>query len=162
MRALLFVGLVGLVGCDEPDPPDASTSVCGDGPGTVRVGQGGSALRPLPATGGELPIVLGAQGGIHVLVGFAVADMELEMLATYTLSEVGTEEQLGTTLLSLRPSLFSTELGQTVRNPDLVVLDNENPTVDRFAGRHASLCLEAVSAGSHACDCREITLIAPE
>jgi hypothetical protein len=119
-------------------------------------------LRPLPETGGELSIVLGAQGGIHVLVGFSVSDMDLEMGATYTLTEAGTGEVFGTTELALRPTLFSSEMGQTVRNPDLVVLDNENPSVDRFAGRAAVLSLEAISADSHACDSREITLIAPD
>ncbi len=84
------------------------------------------------------------------------------MSAVYTLTETATGEVFGTTELALRPSLFSTELGQTVRNPDLVVLDDEEPSVDRFAGRVATLDLVAISGDSHACDSREITLIAPD
>jgi len=114
-------------------------------------------------TGGELPIVLGAQGGIHVLVGFTVRDMELEMQATYTLQELESDAVLGTpTQLELRPTLFTTELGETIRNPDLIVLDNETPSIDRFEGLRARLRLEAVSEGSHACDVREITLVRPD
>jgi hypothetical protein len=153
---------VFLVGCGDSARPDASMTECGDGPGVVRLGEGGPNLRPLPTSGGELTIVLGAQGGIHVLVGFSVSDMDLEMRVTYTLTEAGTGEAIGTTEVALRPTLFSTEMGQTVRNPDLVVLDNENPSVDVFAGRRAILSLEAVSTDSHACDSREITLIAPD
>jgi hypothetical protein len=153
---------VGSLGCDDPRPTDAGTSECGDGPGTVTVAEGGSRLRPLPETGGALPIVLGAQGGIHVLVGFTARDMALDMRATYTLTSVATDEVLGEpTVVDLRPTLFTTELGVTQRNPDLVVLDNETPDVDRFAGQLARLSLEAVSADSHACDDREVTLVAP-
>ncbi|RLB48271.1 MAG: hypothetical protein DRJ42_23580 [Deltaproteobacteria bacterium] len=147
--------------CTAPQRPDAATSACGDGPGRVTVGEGGSRLRPLPATGGELPIVLGAQGGIHVLVGFSVTGMDLTMGARYRLEDAETGEIVGNaTEIALRPSLFSTELGQTVRNPDLLVLDPEAPSVDRFAGRVARLYLEAINAESHACDVREVTLAA--
>jgi len=163
LTVFLCVLLGGMAACDGPARNDGGMSTCGDGPGSVTVAEGGSRLRPLPTTGGELPIVLGAQGGIHVLVGFTVRDMSLEMRATYTLRELATDAVLGTpTELELRPTLFRTELGDTIRNPDLIILDNEAPTIDRFEGRQARLILEAVSGDSHACDVREITLVAPE
>ena len=164
MRMLLSCLVVlSAAACDGPARSDGAMSVCGDGPGSVTVARGGSRLRPLPSTGGDLPIVLGAQGGIHVLVGFTVRDMSLDLEATYTLIELGTEAILGTpTVLDLRPSLFTTEMGETVRNPDLLVLDNDAPTIDRFAGRSARLTLEARGSDSHACDAREITLVVPE
>ena len=154
---LLGALLVVLGACAE----DATE--CGRGPGVVQVGQGGSRLRALPETGGELPIVLGSQGGIHVLVGFRARDMDLEMDVEYRLVDPGSQEVVGTpTTLALRPTLFSREGADAVRNPDLVVLNNEEPRVEDFAGRVVRLELEAMSADSHACDAREVTLLPPE
>ena len=152
------LGLAGACAADDATPPGA----CGTGPGVVEVGQGGSRLRDLPREGGELGIVLGSQGGIHVLVGFRVRDMDLTMRIVYRLVDPATEEIVGTpTELELRRALFTTDGVDTIRNPDLVVLDGEAPRVADFAGRVVRLELEAVSADSYACDARTATLVAP-
>lgn len=169
-RWTMGVGMcVAALGCGEaPPPPDGG---CGSGPGTVEVGRGGSRLYDLPE-GGDLPIVLGSQGGIHVLVGFRVRDMALTMAVTYRLVDEADGSVVGTpTELSLRPSLFSTSGGEIVRNPDLIVLDDESPRLEAFAGRRLRLELDAQSSdpwpadggrGSHACDSRLVTLTAPD
>lgn len=152
-----------LSACDVPDPPTGEPTVCGEGPGVVTVGEGGSRLRPLPEVGGELPIVRGAQGGIHVLVGFSVEAMDLTMEAEYRLENAETGESLGeSTALTLRPGLFSSQSGQAIRNPDLLILDPEAPSIERYAGLSAILHLEARDATSHACDQRQVTLSPPE
>lgn len=133
---------------------------CGTGTGRVQLGEGGSTLIPLPPEGGALEIVRGAQGGIHVLVGFRVWDMELDMTVRYELTDPETGERIGSpTDRALRPSLFTLEGADRVRNPDLVILDNETPRVEDFVGRVAILTLDAVSESSHACDTRRVTLI---
>lgn len=97
-----------------------------------------------------------------MLVGFRVRDMDLDMTATYRLVDAETDEIVGTpTVLALRPTLFTTDGTSTVRNPDLVVLDNEAPRIDDFAGRVVRLELEAVNDASHACDVRTVTLAPP-
>ncbi len=164
MRALaqllaVTLGASWLAGCIGDDGPGTA---CGTGPGKVEVARGGSRLYDLPPSGGELPIVLGSQGGIHVLVGFRVWDMDLGMDITYRLVDPETEAVVGTpTALSLRPTLFTNDGTSTIRNPDLVVLNNEEPRVEDFAGRTVRLELEARSADSHACDARTARLVAP-
>src|SRR5688572_32556628 len=89
---------------------DGMPSLCDRGPGVVEVGRGGSRLRDLPPDGGELPIVLGSQGGIHVLVGFRARDMELEMDVVYRLVDPDTEETVGEpTERRLRAVLFQSD-----------------------------------------------------
>lgn len=150
-----------LAGCIGGD--DDGAGACGTGPGSVTVARGGSRLHELPERGGELPIVLGSQGGIHVLVGFRVRDMDLNMDVVYRLVDAETEATVGTpTELRLRPALFTTDSSGRIRNPDLIVLDNEEPRVEAFAGREVRLELEAVSDDSHACDARVVTLMPPE
>jgi hypothetical protein len=126
----------------------------------VQVGRGGSRLIALPSTGGELPIVLGSQGGIHVLVGAWVRDMSLNLQLRYWLIDPADGSQVGeTTDLLLRPSLFSPDGARYERHPDLLILDNEVPDVESFEGRAVELNAEAISEdGSHACDTREATL----
>jgi hypothetical protein len=160
--AVAALSLLALGGCPGGgDPPDAG-SECGRGPGVVELGQGGSRLRDLPATGAELQIVRGSQGGIHVLVGFRVRDMELEMIAVYRLVDPDRGETVGLeTVRELRSALFTTDGTDTIRNPDLVVLDDGSDDFTRFVGRPLRLELEARSVGSHACDAREVTLLAP-
>ncbi|MEZ4340139.1 MAG: hypothetical protein R3B82_26250 [Sandaracinaceae bacterium] len=155
MRSAIAL-LVLLAACDPPPP-----SECGTGGGSVEVGRGGSRLRSLPATGGELDIVRGSQGGIHVVVGAWVEGMDLEMTMTYRLEEDG--EVIGTpTSVPLRDALFVPAGTRWVRHPDLVVLDNLSPSVERFAGHTVDLTVEAVSVdGSHACDTRSVTLTDP-
>jgi len=152
--------LLLLAGCGSPPPglPDAS---CGTGAGSVEVGQGGSRLRALPAEGGELDIVRGSQGGIHVLVGAWVQGMDLEMTLRYRLEEGG--EPVGIeTEVPLRPALFAPSGERFVRHPDLVVLDNDSPDTSGFVGRTVELTAEALSVdGSHACDTRVVTLADP-
>jgi len=152
--------LLLLLGCGPPPPglPDAS---CGTGPGSVEVGRGGSRLRALPAEGGELEIVRGSQGGIHVLVGAWVADMDLDMTLRYRLEDDG--ERVGIeTEVPLRAALFAPSSERFVRHPDLVVLDNDSPDTSAFAGRTVELTAEALSVdGSHACDTRRVTLVDP-
>ena len=161
MRGGLLLGAMLLLGCgSEPGVDGGGT--CGDGFGRVQAGQGGSRLRALPVTGGELPIVRGTQGGIHVLVGFRVWDMQLDMRATYRLVEVGTGALVGTpTELNLTPSLFTSDASSRLRNPDLLILNNTAAPVSEFAGRVVRFEVEAVSADAHACDVRTVTLAAP-
>ena len=157
-----LLALAILCGCPGDDTGFDAGSECGRGPGIVELAQGGSRLRNL-ADGADLPIVRGSQGGIHVLLGFRVRDMELTMNAVYQLRDSETGELVGTpTERALRPTLFSTEGTDTVRNPDLVVLDNGSDDTTDFDGRAVRVELSAVSAGSHACDAREVILRAPE
>lgn len=155
MRAALCL-ICLLAACDPPPP-----TVCGTGSGRVEVGRGGSRLRDLPPSGGELDIVRGSQGGIHVVVGAWVEGMDLELTMTYRLEEDGVVVGTPTTV-PLRDALFAPAGERYVRHPDLVVLDNFSPSVDRFAGRTVDLTVEAVSVdGSHACDTRSVVLIDP-
>lgn len=159
-RRLIFGLALVVAGCSDGSPPDGNG--CGQGPGRVQVGQGGTRFRDLPAMGGELGIVRGSQGGIHVLVAFRTWDMGLIMDVVYRLEDADTGEPMGlTTELMLRPGLFGNDGVSAVRNPDLLILDNEAPSIDRFAGRSARLVLEAVGGGSHACDARFATLVPP-
>lgn len=165
VRAWLAIALIAW-GCGDDDAGDGGAgdaALCGIGPGSVEVGEGGARWSPLPESGGELEIVRGAQGGIHVLVGFTAREMDLNLSAHYELNDatmggatVGTP-----TDLELRPTLFSPDgSGGSVRNPDLVILDNEMPSFERFVGRTLSLSVRVVSRdGSHACDARTVTLI---
>ena len=160
MRNAWLLWIVLWVGCGPPAAPDAGGG-CGTGPGSVEAARGGLRAMALPSTGGELPIVLGSQGGIHVVVAAWVRDMDLEMTLRYRLEDAGGlvgEE----TVLPLRAALFAPDGARYVRHPDLVVLDNETPRVEDFAGRTVDLVAEAVSVdGSHACDRRSVTLLRP-
>lgn len=153
----LFALALALCACSPPPPTE-----CGTGSGSVEVGQGGSRLRALPPEGGELDIVRGSQGGIHVVVGAWVEGMDLELTMRYRLEEAGA--LVGTpTEVPLRAALFAPAAERYVRHPDLVVLDNFSPSVERFVGRTVELTVEAVSTdGSHACDTRSVTLVDPE
>jgi len=159
--ALVAAAVVFMLGgC--PGGPETG-SECGRGPGSVRLGEGGSRLRDLPESGGALDIVRGSQGGIHVLVGFRVRDMGLEMHAVYRLVDPETGEAVGTpTERALRPTLFNADGADYVRNPDLIVLDNGSDDTTAFAGRNLHLELEAVSDDSHACDLRAVELVDPD
>lgn len=134
------------------------------GPGSVEVGQGGNRLSPL-RDGDSLPIVQGAQGGVHVLVGFWARGLSLDVDATYQLTDRDSGAGVGTpTERRLRPGLYSqvTET-EAVRNPDLVVLDNGDPTGDVFDGRWVRLQLDVrtLDGTAHACDAREVRLELP-
>lgn len=162
MRGLLLAVSVFVLGCG-PSPPRPDSG-CGVGPGQVEVGRGGSRLIALLPEGDEVAIVVGAQGGVHLVVGAWVADMDLEMTLQYTLEDAVTGEEVAApTVVELRPSLFSPATGgRFARHPDLLVLDNDLPRVEDFAGRVVDLGAEAVSVdGSHACDARRVTLVAP-
>lgn len=164
MRRILPLAFAILASCGPPGPVDAgdgATGACGSGPGQIEVGYGGSRLRALPPTGGELAIVRGAQGGIHVLVGAWVEDMDLELELRYRLEDAADGSPVGVeTVLRLTPPLFSPDGSRYVRHPDLVILDNEMPRVEDYVGRTVLLQAEAISVdGSHACDVREVTLV---
>lgn len=162
MRRFLPWLLVLAASCGPPGPADGgAVGECGTGPGRVEVGYGGSRLRALPPTGGELAIVRGAQGGIHVLVGAWVEDMDLQMELRYRLEDATDGTLVGSeTVLRLTPPLFAPDGTRYARHPDLVILDNETPRVEDFVGRTVLLHAEAVSVdGSHACDAREVTLV---
>jgi len=133
------------------------------GPGTVEVGRGGSRLRALPSSGGELPIVVGAQGGIHVVVGAWVRGLDLDMVMTYRLEDPADGSRVGDeTSVPLSAGLFAPDGDRYARHPDLIVLDNDTPRVDDFVERRVLLRVEARSNdGAHACDSREVTLTSP-
>ncbi len=159
VRAALLV-LVLACGCDPVDPVDGGGACADDG--RVEVGAGGSRLIALPESGGELPIVLGSQGGIHVVVGAWVRDLPLEMDLTYRLEDPVTAATIGEpTTLHLTPSLFRPDGARQQRHPDLLVLNNESPDVTELAGRSALLVAEARTAAARACDLRQVVLVAP-
>jgi len=108
-----------------------------------------------------LDIVRGAQGGIHVVVGAWVQNVDLDLTMHYRLEEAGA--LIGTeTTVALRPALFAPDAERFVRHPDLIVLDNFSPSVDRFVGRTVELHAEITSVdGTHACDTRTVTLADP-
>ncbi|MCB9591374.1 MAG: hypothetical protein H6719_01470 [Sandaracinaceae bacterium] len=147
---------IALGACSPPGPTE-----CGTGSGSVEVGRGGSRIRSLPPSGGELDIVRGSQGGIHVLVGAWVEGMDLDLTLSYRLEEAG--ELVGApSEIPLRAALFAPAGERYVRHPDLIVLDNFSPSVDQYVGRTVDLTAEAVSAdGSHACDTRSVVLTDP-
>lgn len=139
---------------------DAGDSACGDGPGSVEVGVGGSRLSPL-ADGDPLPIVRGAQGGIHVVIGAWVRDMAIDDVRLRYWLEDPDGARIGfETTLELGPAFFSPATGGGYqRHPDLVVLNHEMANVDDFAGRPAVLRAEArATDGTHACDARDVVL----
>lgn len=150
--------VVLLLGCDPPVDPEAG---CGAADGALEVGHVvGSELRPLPLEGGELPIVRGPQGGIHVLVGVWVDGLDLDLNLTYRLRDPDTGERIGIeTTLSLRPSLFDREGPRPIRSPDLLILDDSAAPVEEYAGRRAWLEAEARAGDDIACDSRGVTLL---
>ncbi len=159
MRRIALAALL-LVGCG-PDPhgPDGGPDVC-SADGRLEVGSGGARLTALPVSGGELPIVHGPQGGIHVVVGFWARDLPLEMDVTYRLEDATDGGLVGTeTMLHLTPSFFSVDGDRYERHPDLVVLDNGSADVTRFAGRTVVLRAQAVTAAGTVCDARTATLV---
>lgn len=148
-------------GCGPVTAPDAGSG-CGTGAGRVEVARGGSRALALPPEGGELPIVLGPQGGIHVVVGAWVEDMDLDLVLSYRLEDLAGDLVVPATELDLGPSLFRPDGDRHLRNPDLVVLDDQAARVEDFAGQMLDLVAEARSIdGSHACDRRRVTLIPP-
>lgn len=159
LAVLLAVALSA--GCGPGLVADAGGG-CGTGPGRVEVARGGSRALALPPEGGELPIVLGSQGGIHVVVGAWVEDMDLDLALSYRLEELDGSLVVPATELELGPSLFRPDGDRHLRNPDLVVLDDQAARVEDFAGRLLDLVAEARSVdGSHACDRRRVTLTPP-
>lgn len=153
----MFATTLALAGCGDdavpPTPPPLDAGACGTGPGTAVAGTGTTRFRPLAATGGELEIVRGAQGGIHVLVGFRPIAMDLRTTAIYSLLEQSTDAEVAPSVArSLDPSGFTRDADGYVRLGDLLVLDNMVPRVEDFVGRTVRLHVEVTSAdGSHAC-----------
>jgi hypothetical protein len=140
--------------CGHPPP-----SACTDD-GRLEVGAGGARLLALPESGGQLSIVHGPQGGIHVLVGVWVRDLSLDMELTYRLEEPSDGSMIGAeTLLSLDPSLFSPDGTRYQRNPDLIVLDNASPDATPYDGRTARLIAQAQAGSEWVCDARLVTLV---
>lgn len=130
--------------------------------GRVEVGAGGSRLIALPESGGELPIVRGSQGGIHVVVGAWVRDLPLELDLTYRLVDTDDGAPIGeVTSLHLTPSLFRPDGDRQQRHPDLLILNNEMPNVSEFVGRTAVLRAEVRTSAERACDARQVTLVDP-
>ena len=147
-------------GCDPGGGGDAGAGCLDDG--RVEVGSGGSRLVRLPESGGELPIVRGSQGGIHVVVGAWVQELPLEMDLTYRLLDARTSDLVGEpTTLRLTPSLFRPDGARHQRHPDLLVLDDESADVAPFVGRTVRLTAEARTTTERACDSREVTLVDP-
>lgn len=155
------IALLALIlsACGTAPRMDAGPEPCSED-GRVQVGAGGARLTSLPETGGQLPIVHGAQGGIHVLVGVWVRDLPLEMDLTYRLVDPSDDAPVGqTTALHLTPGLFSVDGARYQRNPDLVVLDNAHSDVTGFAGRTVRLEVEADTSAGRSCDVRSVTLV---
>lgn len=155
---LLLATLVALLGCDPGTDPEAG---CGTGPGTIEVGRvDGARLVALPRDGGELPIVRGPQGGIHVLTGVWVDAEQLELSLDYRLTDPTDGTVVGEpTTLDLTPSLFDRSGARPARFPDLVILDGSSAPVELFAG--LPVVLEAQARwpdGSLSCDARSVTL----
>ena len=158
MRTWAALTVALLLGCDPPVDPEAG---CGVGPGSVEVGRVvGSRLESLPLEGGELPIIRGPQGGIHVLVGVWVDGLDLELDLNYRLRDPETGDRIGDeTRLALRPSLFDRTGPRPERSPDLLILEEFAAPVEDFAGREAWLEAEAISTEGIACDSRRVTLL---
>lgn len=129
----------------------------------VEVGQGGARLAALRA-GDDLQIVEGSQGGIHVLVGFFLGGAPRDVSAVYRLTS---DDEARTDVVApleraLRPGLFEAQDGRTVRNPDLLVLNNDSPNPSLFADRRVRLRVELTEAdGTGYCDERQVFLRAP-
>ena len=160
-RLAVLLALALSAGCGPMTAPDAGSG-CGTGPGRVEVARGGSRALALSPEGGELPIVLGSQGGIHVVVAAWVEDMDLDLDLSYRLEDLDGALVVPATELDLGPSLFRPDGDRHLRNPDLVVLDDQAARVEDFAGQVLALVAEARSVdGSHACDRRQVTLTPP-
>lgn len=138
--------------------PDAGPIPCEED-GRTEVGTGQSRLLALPEEGGELEIVRGPQGGIHLLVGAWVRDLPLEMTLRYYL-EAG--ERVGEeTVLELSPSYFAADGARYRRHPDLLILDNLSADVEPFAGRIVRIHVEARTADDASCDVRSAMIVDP-
>ena len=96
----------------------------------------------LPVDGGELDIVRGSQGGIHVVVAAWVRDMDLDMTLRYRLEDAAGAVVGEPTEIRLRAALFAPDGARFVRHPDLLILDNEMPRVEDFAGLEVDLVAE--------------------
>jgi hypothetical protein len=159
--ALLAVGFAS-TGCGTPGashdggPGGDGTCVVGG----VEVGSSGGRFIALPRSGGELPIVRGSQGGIHVLVGFRPRAMPLTVTATYRLVDEATGELLGEPVVrALGPGLYRVDAEGPARIDDLLVLDPDEPRVADFSGREGSLeVLVVTPTGDCARDTRRVTL----
>lgn len=161
----MYAAAIGVAGCGNgdvpPSPPPVDAGACGSGPGSAVAGTGTTRFAPFFATGGELEIVRGAQGGIHVLVGFRPVGMDLRITVVYALLEQGTEVEVAPAITrSLDPSGYTRDADGYMRLGDLLVLDNMVPRVEDFVGRTVRLRLDVVSAdGSHACPESVVTLV---
>ncbi len=159
-RALALCAALSACGAgpETPDAGGARDAECRAG--AVEVGGSGGRFVALPASGGVLDIVVGAQGGIHVLVGFRLRDLPLELTATYRLRDPATGlEVVAPTVRALRPGLYRADATGVVRVDDLLVLDNDVPRVADFSGREFSLEVEVLTASAVcAHDARLVTL----
>ena len=146
------------IGCGPIVDADASCDSTSD---RIELGSGGARLVPLPETGGELTIVHGAQGGIHVLVGCWVRDIDLSMDLTYRLEDAVDGAPVGEpTTLRLRAALFRPAGGRNERGPDLIILNNEAAPVELYRDREVIAVAEARSDdGSFVCDRRRVRIV---
>jgi len=164
LSVIATVAAIALGGCGDappPPPPPVDAGACGTGPGSALAGTGTTRFSPFAATGGELEIVRGAQGGIHVLVAFRPIAMDLRITVDYSLREASSEAEVAPTIArSLDPSGFTRDADGYVRLGDLLVLDWLVPRVEDFVGRAVRLRVDARSAdGSHACPEALVTLV---
>ena len=150
-----------LSGCDAPIAPVDAGALDGSClTDVVEVGGSGGRFVPLAAVGATLDIVRGPQGGIHLVVGFRIHDLPLDLSATYRLRDaVSGVEAAPPVARILTPGLYRADGPGWVRVDDLLVLDADSPRVEDFAGRTFALELEVVTTtGVCARDSHLVTL----
>jgi len=145
-RPLLSFVLV-LAGCDPGGGmgidagPDAMVPEA-----RVELGTGTSTFVALPATGAELELVHGPQGGYHVFVTARLYGLEPEGLSlTFDAADADTGAAVGhRTAIGLVAARVQREGDHYVRAGDILILDDGNP--DNVRGHTLDVTVTATEA----------------
>jgi hypothetical protein len=128
------------------------------GPAEVELGRGLSSFEPLPASGGELELVGGPQGGFHVFVAARVTGLDVEGLTIeYSAIDAASGEAVGhsATFVSARVVREGTSW---VRFGDRLILDDARP--DPVRGRQLEIHLRVEEqSGLSATDARTVLIV---
>lgn len=173
-HGLALFAIFSLLGCTSSTAtPDASPDATVDGSaadgspdattGGARVvlGTGTSAFEDIPASGGELELVGGPQGGFHVFVTARLFEMDPDgMTLTFDATNVATGASVGTPAsFNLVLARVQTEGDHYVRAGDFLILDNMDPANVRGLTLDVRVTAQEADGGLMAMDERRILIV---